>query len=49
MCTRLITPLSSVSPLSREKTFTPTMRPRLPPSMRSDVSFTSFAFSPKIA
>ena len=49
MCTRLMTPLSSWSPVSRENTLTPMMRPRLPPSMRIEVSFTSFAFSPKMA
>ncbi len=38
----------SWSPRSREKTRTPMTRPRFPPSMRSDVSFTSLALSPKM-
>src|SRR3989338_2112780 len=44
---RLMMPESSLSPRSREKTFTPIIRPRLPFSMRFEVSFTSRAFSPK--
>ena len=44
----LMIPVSSSSPFSREKTRTPMTRPRLPPSIRRLVSFTSFALSPKI-
>ena len=40
-----IIPASRACPKSREKILTPMMRPRFPCSMRSEVSFTSRAFS----
>ena len=47
--TSLLTPAGSSAPASRSKTRTSTTLPRSPCGTRSEVSFTSRAFSPKIA
>ena len=47
--TCLLTPAGSSAPASRSKTRTSTTLPRSPCGTRSEVSFTSRAFSPKIA